>query len=168
MKKDSVVAIVEALNVAGIHYLIADGLAVVAHGYVRFTADVDLLLSMEPENLTKTVEALQGLGYRPRAPVEFLEFVDPEKRREWALQKNMVVFSLFSVDHSETEIDLFLEPAIDFKTAYLRALHQEIVPGIIAPFCSLDDLIRLKKLAGRTEDDIDIQKLEELRRPDHD
>ena len=167
MKKDSVVAIVEALNLNEIRYLIVGGLAVVAHGYVRFTADVDLLLSMEPENLKKTMLALQGLGYRPRAPVPFVDFADSGKRREWAQEKNMVVFSLFSDNHPETEIDLFLESPIDFDPAYLQAMRQEIVPGTIAVFCSLDDLIQLKKHAGRIEDEMDIKKLEELRRADH-
>lgn len=39
MKRDSVVAIVQALNENEVQYLIVGGLAVVAHGYVRFTAD---------------------------------------------------------------------------------------------------------------------------------
>jgi len=47
--KRSVEAIVDALNAAGVRYLIAGGLAVVAHGYVRFTADVDLILDLEPD-----------------------------------------------------------------------------------------------------------------------
>src|SRR5213594_3994299 len=60
MKRDSVVAIVAALNGNQVQYLIVGGLAVVAHGYVRFTADVDLLLSVDPDNLKRTVEALNS------------------------------------------------------------------------------------------------------------
>ena len=70
MKRDSVIAIVAALNENQVRYLIVGGLAVVAHGYVRFTADVDLLLSVETENLKRAVAALKLLGYRPRAPVD--------------------------------------------------------------------------------------------------
>ena len=33
-----------ALNNAGVRYLVAGGLAVVAHGFVRFTNDVDLIV----------------------------------------------------------------------------------------------------------------------------
>ena len=43
MEKRSVEAIIRALNAASARYLVAGGLAVVAHGYVRFTADVDLI-----------------------------------------------------------------------------------------------------------------------------
>jgi hypothetical protein len=162
MKRDSVVAIVEALNGSRVQYLIVGGLAVVAHGYVRFTADVDLLLSMDAQNLRQAVEALRQLGYRPRAPVAFDEYLDASKRREWAQQKNMTVFSLFSDSHQATEIDLFLEPPIDFDTAYARAFHQEVAPGTTATFCSLQDLVKLKTMSGRPEDNADVAKLKEL------
>ena len=40
MQKNSVVEVVRSLNDSGVRYLIAGGLAVVAHGYLRLTADV--------------------------------------------------------------------------------------------------------------------------------
>ena len=164
MKRDSVVAIVGVLNGGQVRYLIVGGLAVVAHGYVRFTADVDLLLSTDAENLARTVAALKSLGYRPRAPVDFDDFIDVSKRREWARDKNMTVFSVFSDVHQATEIDLFLESPIDFDAAYARAVRQELSPGLAATFCSLDDLVELKTLSGRPEDREDIEKLNALRR----
>ncbi len=42
MKLASLEAIVRALNEGSVRYLIAGGLAVNAHGYVRLTQDVDL------------------------------------------------------------------------------------------------------------------------------
>ncbi|PYR65345.1 MAG: hypothetical protein DMG20_14885, partial [Acidobacteria bacterium] len=78
------VAIVGALNENQVRYLIVGGLAVVAHGYLRFTADVDLLLSVDSDNLKRTVGALKTLGYRPRAPVDFDDFVDRSNRQKWA------------------------------------------------------------------------------------
>ena len=41
MKLTSFEAIVRALNAANVRYLVAGGLAVNAHGYARFTNDVD-------------------------------------------------------------------------------------------------------------------------------
>src|SRR2546430_3554855 len=132
MRRDSVVAIVAALNENQVRYLIVGGLAVVAHGYLRFTADVDLLLSVDSDNLRRTVEALKTLGYRPRAPVDFDDFVDRSKRQQWAQEKHMTVFSLFSDIHQATEIDLFLEPPIDFDADYGRALRQAVAPASAA------------------------------------
>jgi hypothetical protein len=46
MKKRSLERVLDALNRHEVRYLIAGGLAVVAHGYPRFTSDVDLILDM--------------------------------------------------------------------------------------------------------------------------
>jgi hypothetical protein len=162
MKRDSVVAIVDGLNQNQVRYLIVGGLAVVAHGYVRFTADVDLLLSVEADNLKRAVAALKALRYRPRAPVGLDDFVDPANRKQWAQEKNMTVFSLFSDIHPATEIDLFLEPPIDFDGAYARAIRKEVAPGTTATFCSRFDLIELKTLSDRPVDREDIEKLKLL------
>jgi predicted nucleotidyltransferase len=166
MKKTSVEAIIQSLNQRQVQYLVVGGLAVVAHGYVRFTADVDLVLSVDRENLVRAVAALTVLDYRPRAPVKFEEFVDPANRRKWASEKGMTVFSLFSPRHPATEIDLFLEPPVDFPSAYARALRQEISTGIEAVFCSLEDLIGMKTAAGRARDLDDISHLRQLGKPD--
>ena len=80
MEKSSVEAIVCALNEAGVRYLIVGGMAVVAHGYLRFTADLDLVLDLREGNLDRAVSALAGQGYRPRAPVPLEDFVDAEKQ----------------------------------------------------------------------------------------
>jgi len=49
VEKRSVEAIIGALNAARVRYLVAGGLAVVAHGYVRFTADIDQLRALRGE-----------------------------------------------------------------------------------------------------------------------
>ena len=61
MEAGSVEAIVTALNGNGVRYLVAEGLAVLAHGYVRFTADVDLIVDLEPVNLRQAMRALDDL-----------------------------------------------------------------------------------------------------------
>jgi predicted nucleotidyltransferase len=162
MEKHSVELIVRELNRNQVQYLIAGGLAVVAHGYVRFTADLDLLLAMDSGNLTAAVAVLKELNYRPRAPVDFEEFIDPAHRRQWIKEKGLTVFSLFSPDHPATEIDLFVDPPLVFADAYSKALKMEISPGIKATFCSLDDLIDMKKKAGRPLDMEDIAQLRKL------
>jgi hypothetical protein len=161
MEKNSVEAIIRELNRHQVRYLIAGGLAVVAHGYVRFTADVDLLLSMDSGNLSTAVAVLQGLKYRPRAPVPFEQFIDPANRSQWIEEKGLTVFSLFSPEHPATEIDLFVDPPLVFEDAYRRAAHMEISPGINAAFCSLDDLIEMKMKAGRP---LDLEDIAQLRR----
>jgi len=164
MEKHSLELIVKTLNDHQVKYLIVGGLAVVAHGYLRFTADIDLLLSMEEANLRKALEAFSALNYQPRAPVELMQFIDPARRCEWINEKGLIVFSLFSPEHPATEIDLFSDPPLNFADAYSKALWLEIAPGLAASFCSLSDLIDLKQRAGRLIDLNDIEQLRKLTR----
>lgn len=156
----SVESIVTALNAAKVRFLVVGGLAVAAHGYLRFTADVDLVLDPDPGTLKRAIEALATLGYRPRAPVAFEEFADPARRRAWQEEKGMTVFSLQSPSHSLTELDLFLEPPFDFERAYADAIRQGVGAGEVATFVSRSDLIAMKRAAGRPQDRIDVDELE--------
>ena len=166
MERRSVEAIVRALNEAEARYLVVGGLAVVAHGFVRFTADIDLVLDPEPAALKRAVHALAGLGYRPRAPVELAEFADPKNRRQWAEEKGLTVFSLFSDRHQATEVDLFLESPFDFDRAYARAERFDVAAGVQGTFVGIRDLIEIKRKAGRPQDLQDIESLESLRAPE--
>ena len=57
VKLASVESIVRALNDAGVRYLIAGGLAVNAHGYLRFTKDIDVVIQLIPDNVTRAFAA---------------------------------------------------------------------------------------------------------------
>jgi predicted nucleotidyltransferase len=162
MEKSSVESIVRALNQHQVQYLIVGGLAVVAHGHLRLTADVDLMLAVDAPNLQRAVKALESLAYTPRAPVAFAEFLDPAARRRWKAEKGMIVFSLYSPKHRATEIDLFLEPPIDFAGAASRAVQIDIAPGVPARICGLEDLIQLKTQSGRPSDLDDIAQLRRI------
>ena len=52
MEVRSIETIIKALNAAKVEYLIVGGLAVGAHGYDRLTVDVDLVIGLQPENIT--------------------------------------------------------------------------------------------------------------------
>lgn len=160
---DSVTTIIRNLNQAAVRYLVVGGLAVVAHGYVRFTADVDLLIGLESENVQNAMGVLKALEYTPRAPVPIEAFADPAKRRLWIREKAMTVFSLYSALYPDTEIDIFVEDPLGFDQAVKNAENFEIAEGVFAPVCSLTDLIKLKAMAGRPQDLLDIQKLKLLR-----
>lgn len=83
----SVEAIVKALNDASVKYLIVGGLAVVAHGYERLTADVDLVISLERENIIRGLRALQAAGWQMGVPVTVEDFADARLRESWRKKK---------------------------------------------------------------------------------
>ena len=101
MDRSSVEEILRVLGEYKVRYLIVGGLAVAAHGYVRFTADVDLVLAFDGGNLAAALAAFRSLRYQPRAPVPMDDFLDESKRRQWIQEKNMMVFSLFSPAHGK-------------------------------------------------------------------
>jgi hypothetical protein len=164
VQRGSVQLLFRALHEHGVRYLVAGGLAVVAHGYVRFTADVDLVLEMDARNLRAAVDALRALGYRPRAPVSLDDFLDPVMRAEWVRDKGMTVFSLYSPAHVATEVDVFVEMPFDFPAAYTRRTTQEIEADLPVTFVGLDDLLAMKRRAGRAQDGLDIERLEQINR----
>ena len=155
-------AIVEALNRAQVRYLVVGGVAVVLHGYLRTTADLDLVVQLAPENALRAVKALAALQYRPRAPVSFEAFAQQEARESWLREKGLTVFSLWSPAHSTLEIDLFVSEPFDFEVVYARALRVPLERSE-AMVIALDDLIALKRRVNRPHDQEDVAALETLK-----
>jgi hypothetical protein len=148
-----------------IRYAVAGGVALVLHGVVRFTADLDLIVDLDPENLRRFVEAMTELGYRPRNPVKAEDFIDPEIRKGWKRNKNMEVFSFVDPAQPMTLIDVFIEEKIPFQE-----IMKELVPvtakDILISVVSLRHLKRLKQAAGRPQDLADIEAIEAMEKSD--
>jgi hypothetical protein len=159
VKLTSVEAIVRALNEAGVRYLVAGGLAVNAHGYLRFTKDVDVVLQLVPDNIRRAFAALQPLGYKPMAPVSAEQFADRVTREGWIRDKGMQVLQLWSDYHRETSIDIFVQEPFPFDEEYARALIKPLYGSIEVRFVSIPALITMKEAAGREQDRIDIEHL---------
>jgi len=159
MEVRSVEAIVRALNDSRVEYLIVGGLAVNAHGYMRGTRDVDLVIGLEPENARRGLEALLGIGYQLAIPVTPDAFADPEKRVMWRREKNMIVLKLWSEAHQKTPVDIFIYEPFPFQAEFEIAPRFEVAPGLMAPFVGLGRLLEMKREANRLQDQVDIQEL---------
>lgn len=78
----------------------------------------------------------------------------------------MRVFSVWSARYPLTEIDLFIAlPFESFEAAYDRRAERELGPGLDVPFVGRDDLLAMKREAGRPKDLEDIRLLEALATP---
>ena len=152
-----------ALEAAGARYLVVGGVAVVLHGHPRFTADLDLAVALDPANIEAVLSALEGIGYRPRAPVPLRAFADPAHRADWERTKGLTVFSLWSADLPGTEVDLFVSDPLPFEPAWGRRLRAQ-VGELSVNVASLDDLIEMKRRAGRPQDLADVRELEAIAR----
>jgi hypothetical protein len=162
MKLTSFEAIVRALNAADVRYLVAGGLAVNAHGYARFTNDVDLVIRLTETDILAAFKALEKIGYRPVVPVTAKEFAEPANRRRLVKVKKMTVLQMWSDKHRETPVDIFATEPFDFDVEYKTALVEPLSPKLPVRFVSIETLIKLKTKAGRMEDEIDIKNLKEI------
>ncbi|NOZ93432.1 MAG: hypothetical protein GXP47_01670 [Acidobacteria bacterium] len=156
-----------ALDRAGVRYLVVGGVAVVLHGYLRTTADLDLVIGLEPENVARAVGALEQAGFRPRAPVPLRSFADPVIRRSWIETKHLQVFSLWHEELPGFEVDLFVEEPFDFDVAWRRRVEVPLHDTTAAVVC-LEDLLSLKRSAGRARDLEDVKALLSLQGDDSD
>jgi len=159
MKLASTEAIFKALNDVNVRYLVVGGLAVNAHGYLRFTRDVDFVLQLVPDNIERAFSALARLSYKPNIPVTAAQFADPKQRQIWIRDKGMQVLQLWSDTHIETPIDIFVSEPFSFDDEYEQALEKSLYGTIAVRFVSISTLIRMKEMAGREQDRIDIEHL---------
>ena len=88
MEVRSIEAIVKALNRAKVRYLIVGGLAVNAHGFVRLTRDVDIVLHLKKSNVVRGLDALHQTGFRMAIPEKAGAFADAKTRERWRREKN--------------------------------------------------------------------------------
>jgi hypothetical protein len=155
--------IFEALNASGVRYLVVGGLATVLHGFARLTADVDLVIDLSPDAALKGIEALSGLGFRPRVPVDARQFADPDVRRQWIAEKGMQVFTMIDPGNPMRAVDLFVESPFPFDELWRRS-DIMMLGRIEVRVASIPDLIAMKRRADRPQDRLDIEALEAIAR----
>ena len=161
MKVDDIRAILGALNHADARYLIVGGLAVVAHGYVRFTQDIDLVLQLERENVLRAMTALTAIGYRPLIPVPAAQFADEKLRQQWRAEKGMIVFQMLDPDRESTRLDIFVTEPFSFVQEF-EAAKWHTWGELRAPVLRIEALIAMKEAAGRPQDLADAALLRDI------
>ena len=159
VKVKSLEDIFRALQDAKARYLVVGGLAVIAHGYVRLTKDLDLVLDFSPDSLPRALEALESLGYHPMIPVSIRDFANPELRRDWAENQNMTVIS---DRYPDVTIDILCQEPFIFEAEYAAAEWKHIAPYIQVHFVKVETLIALKAKAYAELDLVDIGMLQKL------
>lgn len=159
MKLDSVRAVLGALDRAGVEYLLAGGLAVNAHGYHRYTKDIDLVVHLTAGNVAALFETLASLGYRPSVPITSRQFADPDLRERLIREKGMVVLQFWSDTHRETPIDVFVQEPFAFGAEYERAERRDLAGAGVVRVVTIPSLIRMKEAADRPQDRLDVDHL---------
>src|SRR5690606_10322240 len=133
-----------------------------AHGYIRLTTDIDLVIALDADNIRQAFLALSDIGYLPSVPINADSFSQAEQREHWRKEKSMEVLNFYSDAFPGTSVDVFVYEPFDFIHEHEIALRGELLPGIVARFVSIPTLIRMKSVAGRPRDLDDIQHLKWL------
>lgn len=161
MKVDDIRTIFRALNDADVRYLIVGGLAVVAHGYVRFTQDIDLVIELERENVLRAMNALTAIGYRPLIPVEAAQFADATLRQQWRDDKGMIVFQMLNPERESTRIDIFVTEPFVFEDEFKKSKWHKW-GELQAPVIRIETLIAMKQATNRPQDLADAALLRDI------
>jgi len=151
-------SIFKELNTQKIDYLVVGGLAVNFHGVPRMTYDIDLMILLQQENISKFVTKVTDWGYRPKIPVNPMDLADEAKRKSWVQEKRMKAINFYSETLPIGEIDIIFDSLIPYDELKSRAVLIEIGSEKI-PTVSIHDLIKLKQNSGRKQDLADVEYL---------
>lgn len=152
----------KALQRHNVRYVLVGGLAMNLHGVPRMTMDVDLMLALDAANLQGFFDVAAELRLKPSLPLALSQLADPSKREEWIKQRNMIAFSLVGGERNIPTVDVLIGVDVPFEEAYGRR-EIRTLSGVGVSLASLEDMLTLKRLAGRAQDVADIEHLEQLR-----
>lgn len=155
-------AIFKRLNEEKIKYIVVGGIAINLYGIPRMTYDIDLLLAIEDKNLKRFLQLLKAWGFKPKIPVDIMDFAKKDKREDWIKNKNMKAFNLVNPAWAISEIDVVIDSPIDYEEGQKRVNHI-VLQGVSIPVISVDDLIKMKEKTGRQQDKADIRYLRKFK-----
>ncbi len=150
-------ALLGRLGRAEVDFVVVGGVAVAFQGYGRATKDLDITYSTDHENLRRLGGVLVALHARLRGVVEDVPFV-PDDR-------TLARTRLLTLDTDDGSLDLLADPPGAPPYARLRERADRVdLEGVVIAVAALDDLLAMKRAAGRPQDLIDIDALEVARR----
>ena len=158
----SMYSLLAALSEAKVDYVLVGGLAVTLHGYQRVTMDVDVVLALNDNNLSKFIDCAKGAQLRPVLPFPLDSLRDAALIDQWYEEKGMLAFALREPDMMATVLDLLVRPVVPFENLKANASVKRS-GSISIPVASIDDLIVLKTGTGRSKDVLDIEEVRKIK-----
>lgn len=140
---------IEALNQAEVEYILVGGYAVILHGYIRSTADMDVWVNKTAFNYQKLIKAFQLFGAPVFSEKEFLG--------------NQ--FDVWGIGIEPNKIEILNKiTGVEFSEAFpqCKTFTQNHVH---VRYIHLKHLIQAKKAAGRFKDKDDIEQLNKRNAP---
>jgi predicted nucleotidyltransferase len=144
-------AFLRELLKAEVNFILVGGYAIIYHGYVRVTGDMDIWLEPANDNKEKLLPILEKLNFSNESIIRIqkldftqmvaFHFGNPPEKIDFLTKMTGIYFN-DAMQHSEKlELD-------NFKIPILR----------------LDDLIVNKLLSNRTKDKADVEELQKIQK----
>ena len=148
-------ALLQALAERDIRFVIIGGVAVVAHGHLRATADLDLVPDPDPDNLDRLIDALAAL-HATLPTADDRAFNAAEDAKILRQGGNVTV----DTEHGGLDIVQLASGVPGYSQLAEDAVESEML-GIPVRICSLSRLREMKEVQGRTQDRADLEYLPE-------
>ena len=134
---------IQALNDHKVEYVLVGGMAVILHGYVRGTGDMDVWVNKTVDNYYKLSKAYKRFGAPIFSESEFIE----SKNDVWGI--GMEPFRIEILNQIK---------GVSFDEAHIlcQSFFQE---NVEVKYIHLKHLLQAKEAAGRYKDKDDIEKL---------
>ena len=133
----------ELLNKHKVRFLLVGGYAVILHGYVRSTGDLDLWTDKTLDNYNKLKKVYLDFG----APIfPFEEFLNDK-------------FDVWGIGSEPSKIEVLTHvDGLIFEDSFINCIYYDL-ERFKVPYINLEDLIKNKTASGRYKDLADIEQL---------
>lgn len=129
-----------------VEFVVIGAAAFPIHGYARATLDLDLFVRPSRDNAEHTLDALTEFGY---------------DTHDISIDDLLTKKVLIRQYQLETDIHPFVK-GVTFEQVWRNRVESRI-GAVTAAFASLDDLIAMKRAAGRAKDAEDLRALSRIR-----
>ena len=138
-------SLLKSLKGHKVRFVVIGATAFPVHGYSRATLDIDIFIKPEISNAAKTLAALKDFGY----DVSDIA-IDELLTKKILIRQHLV----------ETDIHPFVK-GVSFDEVWRNRVKAKF-GDTFAWFASLNDLIKMKRAAGRPKDLEDLKYLQKL------
>lgn len=133
------------LNENGVDYLIIGGYAVVMHGYVRATGDIDIWIKNSTENSKRLVSVLNKFGFAS-LNIKEEDFLKPDH--------------VIQLGYPPYRIDLLTSiEGLRFDTCFRKRKKIRVDKNLTVNVIDIESLKKSKRIAGRKRDLDDLENL---------
>jgi predicted nucleotidyltransferase len=138
--------LLKSLNANKVDFIVIGATAFPVYGYARATLDIDIFVRADMENIVKLKKALQRFGYDLS-----------EVSHEDLLKKKLLIRQYLV----ETDIHPYVK-GVTFEAVWKNKISSKFGDTEVN-FPCLDDMIRMKKAAGRAKDLDDLKYLTRIK-----